>query len=205
MRYERKYRIEDSNYENIFSCIKTNPFSFRSSYPNRIVNSVYYDTIDYTSYNENLLGISNRIKYRVRWYGHQTQQIKNPVLEKKIKHNVLGTKEYINQEDFDLTKCVPEISSTDGVNLESVVLVQYDRTYLESYDRKIRATIDRNLRYTSLSHNKLFGPSIEDRAIILEIKYDENHYEHAMDCVQAIPYRLTKNSKFVSGMRLFLQ
>ena len=182
-----------------------NAFAFSSSFPDRTVNSIYYDTLDYTAYNDNLLGISNRIKYRVRWYGMDKSWIENPILEKKIKRNILGTKEYTKLKAFDLCLGAPNILPFTQLNLEAMVLIQYDRTYLESFDHKIRATIDRNLRYSPFSNNKELITSINDDAIILEIKFDESHYEHAMDCLQTIPYRMTKNSKYVSGMKFFLQ
>ena len=76
---------------------------------------------------------------------------------------------------------------------------------MESFDQRIRATIDQDLSYYSIGQNEIYPAATKDNAIILEIKYDQNDSDIAEDCVQAIPYRLTKNSKYVSGMQLHLQ
>ncbi len=206
MRYERKYRIDASSFDQILHCIRMNPMDFKWSYPKRIVNSIYYDDINYSAYNDNLSGISNRIKYRIRWYGDNMVEIKKPVLEKKIKQNMLGTKEHFSLSNFSLSDCMPDINQE--VNLTSnqlfpATIVRYERTYLESFDKKIRATIDQNLCYYNISNGKVRNPKTEDSALILEIKYDRQHADYADKCLQSIPFRLTKNSKYVSAIECF--
>ncbi len=41
---------------------------FKKLYTNRRVNSIYYDTFDLNCLWDNINGLSNRDKYRVRWY-----------------------------------------------------------------------------------------------------------------------------------------
>ena len=205
MRYERKYRIEASSYDRVLHEVMSNPGGFKQAYPDRIVNSIYYDDINFTSYNDNLLGIGDRVKYRVRWYGESLQEIKNPVLEKKIKKSLLGTKEHTALDDFLLTKGAPELSQLTYTNhLYPYIIVRYRRTYLESADATIRATIDKDLKYYNLLNGKLSQVSNKDEGLILEIKYDEGKEEIANLCTQMIPYRLTKNSKYVSAMKYYL-
>lgn len=207
MRYERKYRIDAASFDQILHCIRSNPASFKWAYPNRIVNSIYYDDINYSAYNDNLSGISNRIKYRVRWYGDDMIKIKNPVLEKKIKSNLLGRKEHIPLSNFDSNNEIPDINQKAklyGNQLFPKTIVRYERTYLESFDKKIRATIDKNLCYYEVSNSKIFMSPMRDNALILEIKYDEKDTELADSCLQSIPFRLTKNSKYVSAVECYL-
>lgn len=208
MRYERKYRITTSSFESVRQEVLANPCGFTESFPDRVVNSVYYDDINYTSYNDNLLGVSHRVKYRVRWYGERLSEITNPVLEKKIKKNMLGTKEYFPVSDFKISEGAPDVNKQiDQVTnqLFPHVIVRYQRSYFESMDRTIRATIDQKLRYHSLGNWKLAEEINRDDAVILEIKYEQGNEELANECMQMLPYRLTKNSKYVSAMNYFLK
>ena len=206
MRYERKYRIATHSYDRVYHEMMSNLSGFSKVYEDRIINSIYYDDINYSAYNDNLLGIADRVKYRVRWYGESLSSISNPILEKKIKKGLLGTKEYFDMTDFNLDLNAPDINSLVCTNhLYPQVVIRYRRTYLESFDRKIRATIDRDLQYFPLNEGKRYGRVDQDQAIILEVKYDQADADTVLDSVQAIPYRLTKNSKYVCGMQMFLK
>lgn len=203
MRYERKYRIDHWSYDYVLHEILSNPAAFDYSYEDRWINSIYYDDVDFKALNENVFGISNRVKYRLRWYGEDIHQINDPILEKKIKKNVLGTKAYQKVESIDLLQNFDAVNNIDLIkenNLHPVVLIRYRRTYLESFDRKIRATIDRDLTYYGIHNNQLTIDKTEDNALILEIKYEQKDEKEVDYCLQSIPFRLTKNSKFVSGM-----
>ena len=148
--------------------LMSNPVGFRTAYPNRIVNSIYYDDLDYNAYNDNLLGIGHRVKYRVRWYGPSIEKAKRPILEKKIKINQLGTKEYLSLHDFNIMDGLPDINAQVPQIPKALyphIIVRYSRTYLESADSLIRATVDNNLQYINL-----ISGSISDQ------RYDDNNY-----------------------------
>lgn len=203
MRYERKYRIHDFSLEHVENILMNNPASFKEAFPDRIVNSIYYDNVEFQALKDNLSGATSRVKYRVRWYGKSREIIQKPVLEKKIKRNMLGMKEHEPLGDFNLSDELTKINSLEVLkeqNLIPVVLVSYLRTYLVSFDGRIRATIDRNLEYAKVVQNRVLKFPIFDSAIIVEIKYDENDADLADHCLQSIPFRLTKNSKYVSAV-----
>lgn len=206
MRYERKYQVASHDYHRVFDLIMSNPMGFNKSYEDRKVNSIYYDDINYSSYNDNLVGVAERVKYRVRWYGDILENITNPILEKKIKKGLLGSKEYSSLSNFNLDSGAPILNDLPLITntLSPTVVVRYDRTYFESYNKKIRATIDRNLEYGIISNNCLLGAFYSDPKVILEIKYDQSEELEAQDCLQAIPYRLSKNSKYVAAMAQYL-
>ena len=44
-------------------------FFFKEQYQNRKVNSIYFDDLNYSSIKQNLDGVSDKKKYRIRWYG----------------------------------------------------------------------------------------------------------------------------------------
>ena len=84
-RYERKF---DSGYINkdIVYFIKMHPMLFREIYCKRRVNNIYYDTMNYKNYLDNVEGNQYRLKVRIRWYGSNPFKIFDPVLEIKIKN-----------------------------------------------------------------------------------------------------------------------
>ncbi|SVD50132.1 uncharacterized protein METZ01_LOCUS402986 [marine metagenome] len=60
-----------------------------NKYPDRYINTIYLDNPDYESVRDNLTGISDRFKTRIRWYDG------DPIvkLEKKIRKGRLVRKE----------------------------------------------------------------------------------------------------------------
>ena len=204
MRYERKYRIENHAYQQVLQSMMSIPGAFNEAYPDRWVNSIYMDDLDFKALNDNLSGISHRSKYRLRWYGNDLRNIENPVLEKKIKENMLGYKELIQMNSFhnspnDLRRAL-DIPLLRDESILPVVIVKYLRTYLQSFDKRVRITIDRNLQYLGMTHYAMDPFPLRDTAIILEVKYDQDIEDDITEILQAIPYRLTKNSKYCSGM-----
>ena len=203
MRFERKYRIENQPVSLVRQRLTENPANFTLAYPDRRVNSIYFDNAHFDALNENFAGIGQRRKYRIRWYGEDLVNIRNPILETKIKVNKLGYKEYLKLEDFkiqELSLITRDIDIIRSRNLEPNVIISYDRTYFLSQDKIVRATIDRALSYHSVAVSRLEPlPSI-DPAIILEIKYDQSKESVAESYLQAIPFRLTKNSKYASAV-----
>ncbi len=204
MRYERKYRIENQHYLQVLQEVMTIKGAFFSSYPDRWVNSIYLDNMNYGALRENLSGVSNRSKYRMRWYGENVQIIPNPILEEKVKANLLGYKNLQKLESTTLSvknlRQRLDIGLLKDLSLEPVVMIRYLRTYLESFDRRVRITIDRDLQYRGVNNYEVDPFSDNDEAIILEIKYDQEIEDEIQDILQSVKYRLTKNSKFVSGM-----
>ena len=58
-------------------------------YKDRLINSIYFDDENFATAQDNLSGISDRRKYRIRWYGNN---FKDFSYEVKIKKNNLGRK-----------------------------------------------------------------------------------------------------------------
>ena len=206
LRYERKYRIEHASPSEVRTTLRAVPLSFQTSYPDRHINSLYLDTVSGHALADNLAGISERFKFRIRWYGTDMGKASKPFLEQKIKKNQLGAKIRLPLPDFEFTEGFDfsrflQTNTPLSPNLQAVVLIQYLRTYFVSFDQKIRATIDSQLRFFAVQGLRLLKNAfLEDPAIILEIKYDEK-YDGDLDLVfQNLPYRVSKNSKFVGAM-----
>jgi hypothetical protein len=206
MRYERKYRIEHATWQEVQAVLHRLPLSFQLAYPDRFINSIYLDSPSLHTVQDNLSGISSRSKFRVRWYGEDLESATKPILEKKIKSNQLGTKEHSPLPDFQLADGFDFVSfllenSPACQLLSPVVLVRYLRSYYVSFDGQVRATIDRGLQYLHFHGNIwMKNSALHDPAVILEIKYDEKLDGQLDEMFQSLPFRLSKNSKFVGGL-----
>ena len=108
-RYERKFLIENLFKEEVALIIKKNPYLFKRKYHQRFVNNKYFDSLDYSLYNNHVIGKSDRYKIRVRWYDDLFGEIKKPILEIKSKNNYLGKKEYCNLDKFPVIQQVLEV------------------------------------------------------------------------------------------------
>jgi len=66
-RYERKYIIQNVELPSFIFEIQNN--GFLEVFNERKINNLYYDSINFNSILDNIDGLSNRKKFRVRWYG----------------------------------------------------------------------------------------------------------------------------------------
>lgn len=207
LRYERKFRAEDVTLTEVLQTLKSHRLSFRKAFPDRFINSIYLDTYNLDYYNDNIAGLSDRIKQRIRWYGPDLNQIHNPILEIKVKNNKLGLKRYAELTSF---KPGPGFLYADYMkqhlwlatnNIVPVVMIRYVRSYYLSFDRKIRITVDRDQEYYPVDHKLNFNiEPYNDPAIILELKYPADFKLNLDEITQDIPFRMTRNSKYVQAV-----
>ncbi len=73
MRYERKYLIEKNNDFFFKNFLLRNNFQY--IYEKRKVNSIYFDTNDFKFFEENINGVSQRKKVRLRWYNDEIDKL----------------------------------------------------------------------------------------------------------------------------------
>jgi len=208
MRFERKYRIENLSMTHIMQIIKSHPESFYKLYPDRTVNNIYFDTPNMTCLNDNLMGINIRKKYRVRWYGEDTKAIVSPQLEVKYKENELGGKTIFPVKAFSLSNIgdiQKQVNDTipQQHTLQPTLLNSYERSYWGTKDGKFRITIDFNLRFHSLLHSRNFFKYLHnDKVVIVELKYEREDEKELKRITRFLPFRLSKNSKYVNGIML---
>lgn len=207
MRYERKYNIKNASQREVELVLLQNPAVFQEAFPDRWINSIYLDDAAFSSLNENLSGISKRNKYRIRWYGQTLNQIHKPKLEIKIKNNFVNSKQFFELPDFTLDPnfdCVRFLKSQVPdikLKLFPVSIIQYLRSYYVSQNGKVRATLDRKLKYYLYQGRLLMLNSpYNDPSLVLEIKYDKDYDDHMLPIFNEIPFRLTKNSKYVNSI-----
>lgn len=221
-RYERKFTIPKVfKVDAVEQFIKRNSFLFREVFHERQVNNIYFDTAGYNDYFDNVLGVSNRKKTRIRWYGDTFGNITSPVLEVKIKKGLVGDKWSFKLKPFELNNAftsagIQDIFKNSGLPtpiLESVkmltptLLNSYSRKYYLSADTRFRITIDFNLLYYKIDkrlNNFNFKPKHDENKII-ELKYGLNDDKDANAISTQFPFRLNKNSKYVNGVNTIKQ
>ena len=199
-RYEIKYVLHHHEWLQLQQALVLHPASFRTAFPDRIVNNIYLDTTDFIACNDNLAGISDRRKYRIRWYG-KANEIKNPVLEIKIKNNALGRKEIRPITDWENDLMDNKFLAGYG-GLTPVLQNQYLRSYYLNWEGNFRLTVDRNIKYKSatglLSTN--YDDALLDEHIIIELKFKEEDLKYHQEISKYLPFRPSKHSKYVTGV-----
>lgn len=188
------------------------------AYPARYINNIYLDTNDYSHYWDNVEGLSKRIKVRIRWYGDSMGSVNSPVLEFKIKDNMLGSKVSFPMSsitvDSSLTieqiheqfKVLPIANPIKAylLTLRLSIMNRYHREYFTSQDGDFRFTVDSDLSFTELSNRENYFTNKIEYAYskVLELKYDSDLDSRASIVSRAIPFRMTRSSKYVIAMQL---
>ena len=208
-RYERKWVFDSIDHNQLFILLNRSNFSFINQFSDRQVNSIYFDDENHTSIKQNIDGISEKKKYRLRWYG-DFKIITNPTFEIKSKKGF-----EVSKKNFDLPK-MSNLNLFDYNDIEKIELLingnfnfknklfpilttHYLRSYFISSNKLVRSTVDRNLKSLLLYKNRNLNIIKEYQDIILEFKYDLNLDEYVRNNLGNISSRFSKNSKFVNA------
>ena len=198
-RYERKFRLPINFSETMKSRLAS--FGFYRTFPDRCVNSQYFDTSDLDFGRENIDGDRFRLKARMRWYEDANDHSLGK-LEIKCKDGALGYKYRFNLDTYESEKIVGVIQRETGLLLQAKCVIRYSRAYYEN-SLGIRATIDENLLATN--NNLISGTFSPLNYSVLELKYSRHLDEVYRRLIQPelfklIAIRLNKSSKYVEGL-----
>jgi len=213
-RKEKKFFISSLSNREVEALLNYSFAGFHEIYTQRQVNNIYFDTFNKQDYRANNLGVSQRKKYRIRWYGEFFQNEITPTFEIKEKSGDTNRKRtlLLNQSPFsDLgTICKSlrrQVLSHDLIDesirfqfkqREPSIANTYQRKYFLSGDGKCRATIDSNLKFSSVFSSKWYSPYPKNTCI-LELKYLPDY--ESLEFVQEFPTRLTRSSKYCIGVQ----
>ena len=209
MRYEIKIPIlflDTNNIKDKFLKIK----NLKKHYQDRFISSIYYDTNDLQFANYNIEGISNRYKFRVRWYNDEKNfnyEIKrkfNKLSEKTVYTSGLkigdNFKDLFSKKNLELNK---KINNNEKFIINNFILspklkVEYLREYY-IYNRSVRLTLDHTPTYKNLFNTI---KKIKDSFTVLEIKFEEKDYDIASNLIKLFKISPKRYSKYVKGLSM---
>lgn len=209
-RYELKFKCEQSELSKFYDWIHSSDAFFKESYDNRIVNSIYYDTINNTSLTECRNDSVNKKKVRLRWYNNDLVKSR---LEIKYKRGIVNYKKiypYLKNESKSIRDLVANCHiefRDDELTAAFVsnprVLVSYNREYFESDNplyNGLRVTVDSSVRYQHFDPFGDMGIAVPDRDnLILEIKFPISLYDLAIVLIRNLDSELSRNSKYANA------
>ena len=219
-RYEIKFILDEASKSRALTWLYAHT-SAREEYPMRIVNSVYFDDPGYSAVRDNLAGISDRKKTRLRWYNtkNDKQNVQEAVLEIKKRCGRLGLKDRYNLKGLESKllslQCNKLITSIEEYiddkedflfedYLSPALHIAYEREYYAGqYD--IRATFDKNIMfYSTYPHSKLFeNISISYPHQIMELKFDPKYKNEIVQSLRRLNLTPKRHSKYLAGMAAF--
>lgn len=205
-RIEKKFIVNSISYNNIIYLIE-NRIGFKEIFNERQVNSIYLDDAKLSSFYANIDGNFYKQKWRLRWYGKTFGENKELNLEQKsklgmiqFKKNEIISKSIIN-ENMNLNSFYENLPPKIK-NLLIVSFIRYTRRYFANKDMSIRITVDKNIEYSNINRKKIFrinNPYCDNR-IILEMKSSINEEEALNNICQKLPFRVSKNSKYINSI-----
>lgn len=197
--------------------MRTHWAHWRVRYPPRQVNNIYFDTLDSQNVEDNLDGVGERRKLRLRWYGPSLERVTDARLERKCREGAVGWKEiWPMGVDLDLTRQAwPEICARLRAAVDPRMVIYftaaaaptlincYHRAYYATPDEAVRLTIDSDLR----AYDQRFSarPNLSRAVrmpdwVIVELKAAAEYLPRLADILADFPFRPDRCSKYVSGV-----
>lgn len=220
-RFERKFVFPKGDAQDIVRRIQRNSFAFNEVFHRRKINNIYFDDANYSFFKQNVEGVANRKKIRLRWYGDTTSKIENPTIEIKRKIGEIGDKDSYKLEGhtfnlnvlgpIDIKTVLIENSKQNGPlhhalqALHPTLLNTYERRYFLSFCGRFRITVDYNQNFYNPNYTNFKNSNIPIEEIVVELKYSRENDGDARQIAQQIGTRLSKNSKYVMGINLLYQ
>jgi hypothetical protein len=178
------------------------------------IRSLYFDDQNYSAYNDKMDGVSDRIKYRIRFYNNDTTHIR---LEKKEKHRDLTKKtgatitlaDALHLEQRTDGPCpdtdgalVRELRAFLKMGGHSAILVEYDRTPFVCNAGQTRITIDEQIRTRPYEPRLLASgegmiPVLEEGMAVLEVKFNDFLPGVLAEALEDVPKASLAVSKYV--------
>lgn len=217
-RYEKKFAVEGMSPAEAIAVLKAHPALFRELYPPRYVNNIYLDSPLLSDYYSNVNGYNQRQKVRVRWYHDLFRPVNDGILEFKNKQGEVGTKEQFSFPAFTMDESLTERNFRKIVrvsdlppevkvrlrDLEFAMLNRYKRWYFATPGERFRATVDTELSFYHLGKlsNRFMQSHMDHSNTIVELKYMVADDQEAQRMCAELPFRITRSSKYVSGVDL---
>ena len=218
-RYEIKFVLNEMNYS-LFKKWLHIESDCMKKYPDRVINSLYFDDVNFSSVKDNLSGVPDRIKLRLRWYGYEEGETSEPILESKSKRGRLGSKEYCNipmptgsVHRLSVSEINKIIVDHDAFHKElasdyyhSTLFVTYKREYFED-NKNLRITVDDGIKYSIPIPSKKL-PELENIYYgkrVLELKFNIDNKNYVSEIIRELNVVPSRHSKYLTGLAMFGQ
>jgi hypothetical protein len=223
-RYEVKMIFSENQMQYFYDWM----YRFTSAYapyPSRYVNSIYFDDLNYSSVRDNLSGISNRKKYRIRYYNNLDLSNNEPMnFEIKYKVGRVGYKsvhKINNRELYKTEICYSDLQSMVLNSLDfskddapesmagyiiPTLKVTYNRLYFETING-IRITIDNMINYKLPSQTALVSEHADDAYpnTVVELKFDLDKKDEVARLLCKSSFTPKRHSKYLIGLSMYKQ
>lgn len=214
-RYEIKFILNSPQFSQALKWLSFHT-SAKEAYEPRTVNSIYFDDNHFSSVKDNLIGISKRSKYRLRWYGEFAQQHQDEInFEIKSRVNRTGHKtrkkislnSNLNKLKFCELQAILKKQLVNNFNFDKALYptlqVTYKRKYFEG-SQGIRVTFDNDIKYyrTPL-HSKLFSSKpIKYPLTIMEVKFHPEQLKTVSSSFRDFHLIPKRHSKYLVGISM---
>jgi hypothetical protein len=209
LRYETKIPLQGLQLIDLRSAFITVGVTLKQSFADRMVHSIYMDTLDFDDYYDNISGISQRSKTRIRWYNESTE---NMALEIKKKNGKISQKEIMELSNPSglIPRNLSLVNSLFSVNPNKpvsticplrrpVLEIQYCRQYFQIASG-IRVTVDRDIRCGRLLSSRSIRMTKFPVGAVVEFKYGADQRQKFLNLIRGLPFRPFRHSKYVIGL-----
>jgi hypothetical protein len=188
---------------------------FAPAHPTRTVNNIYFDSPDWANYSDNLSGVSDRAKCRLRWYG-ELETAEEATFEAKHRRNAIGHKRQqrvplseLHLRSLPIGRLYERLRELLRADLRLQLdqghrPVLYNRFRREYYEASngLRMTVDTDIAYAPLHGRPLpaLRPTPGATAAVVEFKYPWEQRREAEETLRRLPFRATRFSKYVVGI-----
>lgn len=166
-------------------------------YPERTINSIYFDNLNLKMYHESVEGVLPRKKIRLRIYDNENLIInilKKGLLEYKIS-SVEGRFK-ISKKKFQVFANTMMLKDNNYGICEPKLNIIYKRTYYKI--KNVRLTIDREIFYKKIKYKKIMPYAIRDNLNVVELKYKNEEVDKKI--LDDFPFQFGRFSKYCRGI-----
>ena len=164
-------------------------------YPGRTINSIYFDNMNYTMYNQSVEGVLPRKKIRLRTYGKDF--IINENINKEIKISSVEGKYKISEPAMDPLKLLDFGIYDNNYGLCVPILnISYERSYYKI--QNVRITVDEKIIYKKIINRKVSDSSTPDNFSIVELKSKNTKLINQIN--SNFPFERVRFSKYCRGI-----
>jgi len=219
-RYEIKFVLDDVRAAEASHWLHFHT-SARNVYPDRCVHSLYFDDVSFSSVRDNLAGVSERKKFRLRWYQNiQGNGTGVPVFELKVREGRLGRKINFKFPDFQgdpmklnhreiMLQVNHRLAEQEFIfddYLAPTLKVSYVRSYYEDLEG-LRITMDSDIIFHGVSPHQNLGETLPTRYPfkIMELKFSPPMKIRVSKLIKPLHLTPKRHSKYLVGLAMMRQ